>query len=109
MARVPSPENETGNVLPDACTDHWLARDKALHFAGSLAATVMSGLWTDRQLGYHHDGVLTAGAGISLLFGVSKEMNDMERPGNHFCWKDIVADILGVFTGLLVLETMIGG
>ena len=36
-------------------------------------------------------------AGIgTLAIGVGKELYDMKQNGNHWCWKDILADAVGV-------------
>ena len=39
--------------------------------------------------------------GVATLIGVAKEVRDMRRPGNHFCWWDLLADMEGAVLGAL--------
>ncbi len=42
------------------------------------------------------------GVAICIAVGVIKEYSDSKQPGNHFCWWDILADIVGSAAGLLL-------
>ena len=72
-----------------------IGKDKILHFSISLCLTVSLG-WIV--------GIL-AGAAITLVIGIGKEMYDKKTPGNHFCFGDLAADLAGIVlgTGILLL------
>lgn len=38
---------------------------------------------------------------VAMLIGVEKERRDAKKQGNHFCWKDLLADTLGAVVGCL--------
>jgi hypothetical protein len=41
-----------------------------------------------------------------LMFAsLAKETRDASRPGNHFCFKDLTADLLGAGLGILIFTT----
>jgi uncharacterized protein YfiM (DUF2279 family) len=39
---------------------------------------------------------------IALLAAMGKELYDQQQPYNHFCWKDVVADAVGIVIGTMV-------
>jgi putative lipoprotein len=39
------------------------------------------------------------GAALALAVGVGKEYGDSKAPGNHWCWWDLLADLLGAACG----------
>lgn len=43
----------------------------------------------------------TVGFVITMLIGIEKEWHDSNQPGNHFCWKDILADVAGAIVGCM--------
>ncbi len=90
--------------------DSWTGFDKWQHFSFSLLITVQSGYalshdtWVfqppDRQ-----NRMISAG--VSPSFGVLKEIMDMRRkPSGFFSWKDLVMDVGGTLTGVLILDTI---
>jgi uncharacterized protein YfiM (DUF2279 family) len=44
----------------------------------------------------------TAAVSVALSLGLIKELWDGRRPGNHFCTKDLAADIAGTACGALL-------
>lgn len=36
---------------------------------------------------------------VALAIGVYKEVKDSKQTGNHFCWKDLLADAIGAAIG----------
>ncbi|MDO9026792.1 MAG: hypothetical protein Q7U87_02820 [bacterium] len=82
--------------------DRWLARDKASHLAVSAALVGFSYhlLRYEQQGGREQSRNLAAG--ISLGWGLAKETRDASRPGNHFCFRDLAADLLGAGLGILI-------
>lgn len=65
------------------CNDSWNGKDKALHFGVCFVLAIINPF-------------------IALLAAMGKELYDMQQPNNHFCWKDIVADVAGVVLGTVV-------
>ncbi len=82
--------------------DRWLARDKVSHLALSAALVGFS----YHLLRYEQQKPVASSrnlaAGISLGWGIAKETRDASRPGNHFCFKDLAADLLGAGLGMLI-------
>ena len=65
------------------CNDQWTSKDKALHFGVCLVLAAICPL-------------------IAIVAAAGKELYDMKHNGNHWCWKDIVADAVGVALGSVV-------
>lgn len=85
--------------------DRWLARDKVSHLAVSAALAGFSYhllRYEQRETGSSSRNLA---AGISLGWGLAKETRDASRPGNHFCFKDLTADLLGAGLGILIFTT----
>jgi uncharacterized protein YfiM (DUF2279 family) len=90
--------------------DSWTSFDKWQHFSFSLLITVQSGYILSHENGVFRGPdykVKTVSAGISLSFGLLKEIIDSRRkPQGLFSWKDLVMDAGGTAAGLLFLETI---
>lgn len=41
----------------------------------------------------------TGGAAIALAAGAGKEFGDSRAPANHWCWWDLLADLIGATCG----------
>lgn len=85
--------------------DRWLARDKVSHLAVSAALVGFSYhllRYEQRETGASSRNLAV---GISLGWGLAKETRDASRPGNHFCFKDLTADLLGAGLGILIFTT----
>ena len=39
---------------------------------------------------------------VAVVMAIAKEVHDERTEGNHWCWKDIVADVAGVVLGSVV-------
>lgn len=65
------------------CNDQWTSKDKALHFGVCFVLAIIYPL-------------------IAIVAAAGKELYDMKQNGNHWCWKDIVADAVGVALGSVV-------
>lgn len=70
--------------------------DKIKHFVGCAALTFIGFLLT---------GNLMLSAILGLMVGIGKEIYD-ELYGTGFDWKDLVADVLGIFVAMLVLGNL---
>ena len=65
------------------CNDQWTSKDKALHFGVCFVLAVICPI-------------------VAAVVAVAKEVHDDGTEGNHWCWKDIVADVVGVVLGTVV-------
>ncbi|GAB4335738.1 MAG: hypothetical protein Kow0037_16110 [Calditrichia bacterium] len=85
-------------------SDAWFGSDKAKHFVLSSVTTLFIAKHLQVAQGYSSQKSQLTGAGISISLGLVKEFRDRKRPGNHFCWKDLVADLAGISAGLLLTK-----
>ena len=65
------------------CLDLWKGLDKKKHFFVCLVLSILSPI-------------------LAIIAAVGKEIYDSKQEGNHFCWKDIVADLAGIIIGSLI-------
>lgn len=62
------------------CNDSWTGKDKMKHLVACIAIAVVHPV-------------------LGVLAAIIKEGYDATKKLNHWCWKDIVADIIGVAVG----------
>ena len=93
---------ETGKINYN---DRWLARDKVSHLALSAALVGFSYHLLRYEQQKPQASSRNLAAGLSLGFGLAKETRDSGRPCNHFSFKDLAADLLGVGLGLIIFTT----
>lgn len=62
------------------CNDSWTGQDKVKHLLVCTAIAVVHPV-------------------LGVLAAIIKEGYDATKEGNHWCWKDIVADAIGVAVG----------
>lgn len=91
-------------VQRPACRDHWIAWDKFHHFTTSALLVCAGSAGMHQTFNNTHSESETWGVGISFSLGLAKEFHDMRQPGNHFCWKDLLADVLGIGFGIWIME-----
>lgn len=65
------------------CKDSWKGKDKALHFCVCFVLAIINPF-------------------IAILAAMGKELYDQQQPDNHFCWKDVVADVAGIAVGTII-------
>lgn len=65
------------------CKDTWRGKDKVKHFGVCLVLAAICPI-------------------VAVVVAVAKEVSDHHQPNNHWCWKDIVADVVGVVLGTVV-------
>lgn len=89
-------------LLLTACAtpahDRWIARDKAIHAAGSGALVLATQYLGEVTLGASRWHVLPVSVGLALAAGVTKEATDRE-----WSWKDIAADAAGTAGGVVLI------
>lgn len=62
------------------CNDSYKGKDKVKHFGVCLVIAIISPI-------------------LAIVAAIGKEWYDMKQNGNHWCWKDIVADVAGIIIG----------
>ena len=85
-------------------SDSWFGIDKGQHFTGSLIGTILLSQVNNRHFNINKSNSKSIGAGIVFSIGITKELFDSKKEKNIFSWKDLVANIAGIFTGIAILE-----
>lgn len=70
------------------CDDSYTGKDKVKHFGACLALSVICPL-------------------LGIIAAIAKEAYDMKQQGNHWCWKDIVADVVGIIVGTIIFSLLL--
>lgn len=65
------------------CLNLWKGLDKKKHFFVCLILSIITPI-------------------LAIIAAVGKEIYDSKQEGNHFCWKDIVADTTGIIIGGII-------
>jgi putative lipoprotein len=82
--------------------DKWLGWDKFGHFfisgflAGASYSIYHENFNNDKESSVYFASIFT------LSLGIGKEVNDSKKPQNKFSYKDLIFDILGISSGLLI-------
>ena len=101
LSLAPRPASATPLFLSAAEQGPWLAADKELHFAGSLAIAASL-----RVEGQSRKRAIAAAFGIGLL----KETYDValkpRRMGRGASWKDLAANLAGAIAGVAILSAL---
>lgn len=84
--------------------DEWLGRDKGLHLAGSFISTGLIALSTNRFLNANREQSKNIAVSVTFSLSLSKEIYDNGQIDNHFSYKDLTADVLGIALALLVFR-----
>jgi len=84
--------------------DKWLAMDKLKHFSTSFYLTTTVFYGQNRIFDIQTDKSNLKAVGLTISFGVLKELRDSRQKNNYFSWRDLVADILGTSAAVLVLN-----
>lgn len=82
-----------------SCSDQWFGKDKLAHFAVSVASVGFTNHWLEFEASKPPNQARNAAIGFTFSLGLFKEMIDATKPDNHFSYKDLAADVLGVFCG----------
>ncbi len=87
-----------------AINDNWLTEDKAFHLASSAFITAGGFYFLHREQEVEHDKSLLISAGVSLAFGIGKEIYDRGKPNHVASWKDLVAGVFGIGVAVIMLK-----
>lgn len=69
------------------CNDSYKGKDKVKHFCACLVIAIISPI-------------------LAIVAAIGKEWYDMKQNGNHWCWKDIVADVVGIIVGTIIFSLL---
>ena len=94
-----------GNCLAgDTGDDRWLANDKLRHFGYSAFLAGGSSIIANRHFDRGRDDSMVIGFSISVSLGAAKETIDYHKPGETSSYKDLVWDIAGAVTGIVLVS-----
>ncbi|HEY6088227.1 MAG TPA: DUF2279 domain-containing protein [Gemmatimonadaceae bacterium] len=83
--------------------DTWFGIDKIKHFF--MSAFIESVSFSFLQAAHVQRRPALAGAiGVSAAIGVARELHDRRTPGNHFSYRDLTWDALGIGAGAVMLR-----
>jgi uncharacterized protein YfiM (DUF2279 family) len=83
--------------------DSWFGIDKIKHFF--ISAFIESVSYSALQAARVDRRPAMAGAiGVSAAFGVARELHDKRTPGNHFSYRDLTWDAVGIGAGAVMLK-----
>jgi len=84
--------------------DKWFAHDKLQHFSSSMFLVLTPYYYQNRYFDMSHKKSLKNSINISFSLGLTKELLDMTSPKGFFSIKDLVVDIMGIGTGVFILN-----
>jgi uncharacterized protein YfiM (DUF2279 family) len=87
----------------DKKKDQWFAPDKGYHAMGSLISTMLVGQISINRFENSLETSKVIGAGTTFALGFAKELYDSSKPQNHFSWKDLTANGVGIIIGVILL------
>jgi len=83
--------------------DSWFGIDKIKHFF--ISAFIESVSYSALQAARVDRRPAMAGAiGVSAAFGIARELHDKRTPGNHFSYRDLTWDAVGITAGAVMLK-----
>ena len=83
--------------------DSWFGIDKIKHFF--MSAFIESVSYSALQAArVNHRSALGGAIGITLAFGVGREIHDKRTPGNIFSVRDLTWDAIGAAAGSVLLS-----
>ena len=90
--------------------DKWLTYDKVQHFTFSFLWTLSSQYILVNSMNIYEQDALTFSVFSSFSTGIMKETYDMKRPNGYFSNKDMVANTLGIFLAVMIInENILSG
>jgi uncharacterized protein YfiM (DUF2279 family) len=84
---------------PVVISDKWWGRDKLAHITVSLASVAFTNHLLKYEKSLNTADARNGSMGVTFSLGMIKEVYDSHNPGNHFCCKDLAADLAGIALG----------
>jgi uncharacterized protein YfiM (DUF2279 family) len=82
--------------------DAFFAHDKLKHFIGSMITTTFLYKLSEENFKWNQKNSLFFSFGMTASIGVGKEIYDLKKQKGQFSWKDLLANGLGIATGILL-------
>ena len=101
---TPPPADSVNVLLKRAMHDKWFGEDKAHHFMVSAFLTGAGYYMARQEVGMSQDNANVAGIGVSLSFGIAKEVYDGVSGKGNVSLQDVVADVAGIVLGVVILN-----
>lgn len=90
-------------AAPQRHPDAWFGIDKIKHFF--MSAFIESVSYSALQAaGVHHRSAMAGAIGITIGFGLGREIHDKRTPGNIFSVRDLTWDVIGTGAGAALLS-----
>jgi len=90
-------------AAPQPHADAWFGIDKVKHFF--ISAFIESLSYGALQAArVHHRSAVAGAIGITIGFGLGRELHDQRTPGNIFSVRDLTWDIIGTGAGAALLS-----
>lgn len=90
-------------AAPQPHPDAWFGIDKIKHFF--ISAFIESLSYSALQAArVHHRSAMAGAIGITIGFGVGREIHDQRTPGNIFSVRDLTWDLIGTGGGAALLS-----
>lgn len=99
-----SVNSELTHLKAENLSDEWFSEDKFHHFVHSAAISSGIYLAVNRLGKQEKDKSIYISFSITSLSGLVKEGYDKKTGQKHFSFKDLIYDIAGTITGLLMVS-----
>lgn len=84
--------------------DYWFAHDKMQHFSTSTFIFVTNYYYQQKYRDINEP--INSSYGISLTFGIGKEILDYKGSKHYFSFKDLIVDFAGTAAGHLIVSAI---
>ena len=88
--------------------DSWVSEDKFHHFTASLLGTLFLSQACLAVVDNDSGDAYAVGSSTMFSVGVGKEFADAKQLNNHFCWKDLTANLFGAAFGIVLFLKLNG-
>ena len=84
--------------------DEWFSKDKGMHLAGSFISTGFVMMSGNRWLNLNKQKSKIVGISFTFSLALGKEIYDSRQENNHFSYKDLTADMLGIVLAIIIFR-----
>ncbi len=86
--------------------DAWNGIDKLKHYSVSLILTTSVYYYVKKPLDFSNKSSIIVSVPFSFMVGLGKEFIDRREVGNHFSFKDLLVDIMGIASGWVIVNNL---
>jgi uncharacterized protein YfiM (DUF2279 family) len=101
---IPHDSTDFSDSLIIQAEDFWIANDKAQHLIGSFYLTGISKLSIQKFSNHNSRKSFQYAISITLSLSLLKEFYDAGKPRNHFSYKDICTNLVGILLAATVFN-----